>query len=494
MQQQHDHAEEHDSFFAAGALNHVRVEEKRPRYAIAACVLFLLLVLVISVAVLAPKRQRHQADSNSTDLESFVLGEDPEDDYTFPFADRFNFDNLTGKRVYEQQLGETVKYCAVASTAQLSERDLKIKQADCGDGYAFRNSSSISKPFKVLLLGSAWRKDNVRDLSGCPLGEGKCPLSPLCTFAQADKYSSSQSPPDVTVVFQTQHQLQSNSRYRVLYWREAMFPGPLTLEGFDFEMGVHLFAGLPNPYFMETPREYLLKVNGALMPSLPVTNSQPPTKFAISIISHCGAASQRDEYLAMINKLLKPQQLNVDEYGTCGKLLLPSKPLGRANEIISSYKFYFSLENELQTGYVTEKLLYILALDGPIPVYFGSPGLRPNITLSKSFISASEFSTTQELVDHLIDLDQNDTKWQEYKQWRINRDFTDEYLGIMSQRIAGPEELLAHAKSNPKRFPRMAQCCRLCDEQFVQFAQRTKTLQQIGKRWSKQEIAKRYFH
>lgn len=490
QQQQHDHAEEHESFFATGAsaLDHVRVEEKRPRYAIAACVLFLLLALVLGVAVLAPRRpQTHGHDSNSTDF-----GEDPED--TFPFADRFTFDNLTGKRVYEQQLGETVKYCSAASSAQLSAKDLKIKQADCGDGYAFRNSSSTFKPFRVLLLGSAWKKDNVRDLSGCPLGEGKCPLSPLCTFAQADKYPSQTLAADVTVVFQTQHQLQSSSPYRVLYWREAMFPGPSTLDGFDFEMGVHLFAGLPNPYFMETPREYLLKVNGALMPSTPVANTQSPTKFAISIISHCGAASQRDEYLDLVNKLLKPKGVAVDEYGTCGKLPLPSKPLGRANEIISSYKFYLSLENELQTGYVTEKLLYILALDGPVPVYFGSPGYRPNITVSKSFISASDFSTAQELVDYLVYLDQHDDKWLEYKQWRVDRDFTDEYLEIMSQRIAGPEELLAHAGSNPKRFPRMAQCCRLCDEQFVQFAKRTKTSQQIGKRWGKQEIAKRYFH
>jgi alpha-1,3-fucosyltransferase len=91
-------------------------------------------------------------------------------------------------------------------------------------------------------------------------------------------------------------------------------------------------------------------------------HNKKTNKFAVAVISNCGASSKR---IKLINELKK--YINVDIYGKCGILCTNQSCKERlANE----YKFYFSFENSLCKDYITEKLFEILRYP-IIPVVLG---------------------------------------------------------------------------------------------------------------------------
>jgi len=138
-----------------------------------------------------------------------------------------------------------------------------------------------------------------------------------------------------------------------------------------------------------------------------------------------------------------------------------------------------ALENTIQEGYVSEKLLEILAL--PIlPVYYGAPNV-PNITKTPSFIKASDFRSPSRLADYLLHLDANPQEYNKYHAWRKEvNPFDDYYLNLLKTRIAGPLEVEAYKDVSMKENnndelnyqyrQRRAQCCRLCDAEFLKTA------------------------
>ena len=214
----------------------------------------------------------------------------------------------------------------------------------------------------------------------------------------------------------------------------------------------------------------------------------------MSIISHCNAGSLRDRFQAALISYLGEER--VHRYGRCGNRILPTKPfksLPDAFRTISQYKFYFSFENEIQEEYVSEKLLFILGMP-PIPVYYGSLN-PPNITISKSFINASKFTSIKDLANYLLYLDNNPEAYNEYHTWKTDWSlFHQDYLDIMENRISGPEELLIHLKHNFQRYSRTSQCCRICDENYVKYATSFQLLdKEIEQKWDKYKILERFF-
>jgi len=67
--------------------------------------------------------------------------------------------------------------------------------------------------------------------------------------------------------------------------------------------------------------------------------------------------------------------------------------------------------------YVTEKFFETLQAD-TVPVYLGAPNVEDYAIGEHSFIRADQFNTTEDLVDYLIYLDQNDEKYQKYFEWK----------------------------------------------------------------------------
>lgn len=369
----------------------------------------------------------------------------------------------------------------------------RLAAANCGWGYDFMNSKANKDQWKVFFFGPGFRKE-ILDLSGCP---NHCPLSPKCEIHHQSTNRAYLKDADVVVVFQADSDmipLLNKKPYRVLYWREAVFKTVSVgrQRDFSFEMGSHFYAGLLNPSFTRSPKQLLDRKIFPFPHQLPLKPLSERTGFAMSIISHCGAGSLRDEYLRGLTIHLGPER--VHQFGRCGNMKLPPKPINNAAMLISTYKFFLSMENTIQDGYVTEKLFF--ALNFPVvPVYYGALN-APNITKVQSFIRAADFRTPKELALYLMHLDQNPPEYQRYHEWRSKPEhFTDEFLEIQSRKVAGPEELSYYKKRKFKRFPRTSQCCRLCDENYVKYAAESRTEQSfVRKTMSQKEILARFFN
>jgi len=376
----------------------------------------------------------------------------------------------------------------------------RIKRADCGVGYNFRASAARTNPWRVVLFGPGWSGE-VLEYSGCPIGNGRCPWSPKCVIAHSlDPRSSEHA--DVVAVFQKEsdfivhahrheHSNASDAKpHRVLYWREALWPSAnihtqRTL--FDFEMGVHHFSGILNPIFLRGPSDMINGIIG-LHSFIPFENR---TNFAMSVISDCNAPSYRQLYINRLVHSLGHQRIH--QYGRCGSRHLPSKPIERAAQIISTYKFYLAFENTIMSGYVTEKLTSVLMMN-VVPVYYGTPD-APNITKTPSYIRASDFKTPAALAEYLLYLDKNPDEYMKYHAWRTDpSQFDDEYLWTIENKVPGPYELQAHIKF--PHIPRTTACCRLCDENFVKTARARRDAEKdvvVGTKWSFSKIDSFFF-
>ena len=209
-------------------------------------------------------------------------------------------------------------------------------------------------------------------------------------------------------------------------------------------------------------------------PHPPMEFLQPENRnlFAISIISDCSANSLRDQYQTGLIHHLPTN--TVHRFGRCGDRELPGHNINSVARFISKYKFYFAFENTIQHSYVTEKLLFTLNI--PIlPVYYGCLNV-PNITSIPSFIKASDFPNPKSLAEYLIYLNHNHEEYMNYHRWRFTTDyFSEDYLKILSEKIAGPEEIFLNVPNSYGIASRTAHCCRLCDENYVKKLARERT-------------------
>jgi len=349
-----------------------------------------------------------------------------------------------------------------------------------GLGYAFGDSPASTKPWTVALLGTFVAPGQGLDLTGFLLGKGRCPYSKKCNVI-ATRDADVARRADVVVVFQADYEAITplgmprrrndtvhRKPYRVFYWTEAVFTYiPIAYQRgyFDFEMGMHHFAPILNPF---GPIYGPTSMTMGDLPYLKGTSFIPVemrTGFAMSVVSHCeGTTSFRQEYIDALSAALGPG--NVHQYGRCGNMDLPPKPIGAAAKVINTYKFYLAFENTIMGGYTTEKL-YMPLMMNVIPVYYGALD-APNITKTPSYIRVSDFGSPKRLADYLLYLDAHPGEYMKYHAWRSDvSQFDDYYLDLMANRVPGPEEIKPYRRHS-KRPPRSANACRLCDENLVE--------------------------
>ena len=146
---------------------------------------------------------------------------------------------------------------------------------------------------------------------------------------------------------------------------------------------------------------------------------------------------------------------------------------------------------------VTEKLFTAMLLP-TVVVYYGAPNV-PNITTTPSFIKASDFQYPKDLADYLLYLDANPEEYAKYHAWRSREDsFLPEYLELLEAKNAGPEEILAHEHVFKRGWwlrQRAAQCCRLCDANYVksQAVLRNDDSLVAGE-YTKEDIEQHFYH
>ena len=87
---------------------------------------------------------------------------------------------------------------------------------------------------------------------------------------------------------------------------------------------------------------------------------------------------------------------------------------GRQNKVdwMRNYKFSIAFENTSYPGYTTEKMLEAF-VSGTIPIYWGNPliGLDFN---PKAFVNCHDFKSFDEVIEHVKEIDQNETLYQDY--------------------------------------------------------------------------------
>lgn len=143
-----------------------------------------------------------------------------------------------------------------------------------------------------------------------------------------------------------------------------------------------------------------------------INYAEGKTKMAVWFVSNCNTVSEREILVRTLQRWVK-----VDVYGSCGEYNCPKESQDRCYQMMErNYKFYLSFENSLCYDYVTEKLFSVLKKN-IVPVVYGLGYGHLNLP-PHSYIDVLDFKSVQDLADHLLYLDQNDTAYNEYFRWK----------------------------------------------------------------------------
>ena len=135
------------------------------------------------------------------------------------------------------------------------------------------------------------------------------------------------------------------------------------------------------------------------------------------ISSNCHSKSKRERYVQSLKK-----HIEVHSYGRCGNYAMPrQKQTNRCGSLCQKYKFYLSFENSFCTEYVTEKLYKIISDDSlyVIPIVMGLD--EYDMLPKDAIIDVRDFSSTKLLAEHLQYLNNNNTAFMKYFEWRNKR-------------------------------------------------------------------------
>ena len=136
----------------------------------------------------------------------------------------------------------------------------------------------------------------------------------------------------------------------------------------------------------------------------------------------CNPPSDRDTFVKELMKYIK-----VDSYGKClNNKKIPANIDGfhrlsskEYYSFLAQYKFQIAMENALCPDYMTEKIFRPLEI-GSVPIYHGSEKIQDFMPSEKSVILISDFKSPKELATYLIELNNNDMKYNEYLAHRKN--------------------------------------------------------------------------
>ena len=83
------------------------------------------------------------------------------------------------------------------------------------------------------------------------------------------------------------------------------------------------------------------------------------------------------------------------------------------------HKFYFAAENAVCSDYITEKYWRLPFHYDLVPIVFGGGNYSdPNLAIPGSFIDASKFKSVKDLADYIKEVDNNDTLYNGFFQWK----------------------------------------------------------------------------
>ena len=90
---------------------------------------------------------------------------------------------------------------------------------------------------------------------------------------------------------------------------------------------------------------------------------------------------------------------------------IPGGPRDKIN-FLRPYKFNIAFENRLLAGYTTEKIFEPMVARC-MPIYWGNPLIKEEFN-PKSFLNYADFPSEEALIEKIIELDKDDSKYLEY--------------------------------------------------------------------------------
>lgn len=151
-------------------------------------------------------------------------------------------------------------------------------------------------------------------------------------------------------------------------------------------------------YVLYASAEKLLKAREDL-------SREIPPKFCSFVVSNAGK-KKTQRRVDFFHALSRYRQ--VDSGGRYLNNIRGPIPGGSGGKVkfLSQYKFNIAFENESKLGYTTEKIVEAF-LAGTVPIYWGNPRIAEEFN-PDSFINAHNFTDDEQLVGHLLRLNQDD--------------------------------------------------------------------------------------
>lgn len=111
-------------------------------------------------------------------------------------------------------------------------------------------------------------------------------------------------------------------------------------------------------------------------------------------------------------------------------------------KFISGYKFNIAFENSSVRGYTTEKIMDAMVAN-TLPIYWGNPWVGRDFN-ERSFVNVNSFSSLEEAVEHIVELDNDDELYlKKMKEPWVN----DSSIFDWENRLA---EFLTHIMEKPQ--------------------------------------------
>ena len=140
------------------------------------------------------------------------------------------------------------------------------------------------------------------------------------------------------------------------------------------------------------------------------------TGFCNYIYSNGKADPVRDNFFYLLSKYKKVISAGKHLNNFTMPLTDPVWSVNKVN-FMRSFKFSIAFENSSLPGYTTEKLMHAF-ISNTIPIYWGDPTIGENFN-SKAFINLHDFTSAEEAIDKIIELDQNDKLYIEMMNQKV---------------------------------------------------------------------------
>lgn len=198
-------------------------------------------------------------------------------------------------------------------------------------------------------------------------------------------------------LFGNQHQ-ELNCK-KIFYTGENISP-PLDYCDYSFS-----FDYLDNPRNYRLPHYLLYPGYYDLQNPKQIDKSLAKRKFCNFIVSN-GNCDERNSFFTKLSKYKK-----VDSGGAFMNNI--GGPVQDKRQFQSEYKFSIAFENNAyrpqHPGYTTEKIMEGMVVN-TLPIYWGNPDIGREFN-TKSFVNLYDFDSVDDVIDFIIELDKNDSKY-----------------------------------------------------------------------------------